>query len=143
MNECKLHFYKTLESIGEVYMTELNIILVLLLLISTLVLHGKLNRIEKMLRQPGTDKNPLPVPPVHPAPEMSVSKTPPPLVIPQFTPPPPDAQGKSSPGLWEKFAHWFCYGIQRDDVSKEYAAATTWLIRAGILILLCAIGFFR
>lgn len=62
MNECKLHFYKTLESIGEVYMTELNIILVLLLLISTLVLHGKLNRIEKMLRQPGTDKNPLPVP---------------------------------------------------------------------------------
>lgn len=123
-------------------MTELNIILVLLLLISTLVLHGKLNRIEKLLRS-GEEKNPAPVPPVHPRPEMPLQAAPPPpLVIPQFTTPPPDIKEKTSPDLWEKFAYWFCYGSQRDNVSKEYAAATTWLIRAGILILLCAVGFF-
>ena len=29
-----------------------------------------------------------------------------------------------------------------EEVSKEYAVATTWLIRSGVIILLCGIGFF-
>ena len=45
--------------------------------------------------------------------------------------------------LWlSRFWQWFCTGHQKDGVSAEYAAATTWLIRAGVIILLLAVGFF-
>ncbi len=135
-------------------MIELNVVLVLLLLISTFILHGKLNRIEKMLRRSGEEKErpPLVPQPLAPqaldlppqeahAPRMRVT-VPPPFVIPQSQVPESPGAVRHTPGMWDKFVYWFCFGIQRDDVSEEYAAATTWLIRAGILILLCAVGFF-
>lgn len=49
--------------------------------------------------------------------------------------------GKLS-GWMSRFWKWFCVGSQRDGVSAEYAAATTWLIRCGVVILLLAVGFF-
>ena len=39
---------------------------------------------------------------------------------------------------------WICVGeeFRSQKVSREYAIATTWLIRLGVIILLCGIGFF-
>ena len=45
--------------------------------------------------------------------------------------------------LWANFCKWFVMGhYNREEISKEYAVATTWLIRSGVIILLCGIGFF-
>ena len=53
----------------------------------------------------------------------------------------PEGNGKGT--LWDNFWQWFCMGsFRQEEVSKEYAVATTWLVRAGVLILLCGIGFF-
>lgn len=43
-----------------------------------------------------------------------------------------------------KIRNWICVGeeYRNKDISAEYAVATTWLIRIGILILVCGIGFF-
>lgn len=43
-----------------------------------------------------------------------------------------------------RIVNWICVGedFRPHDVAPEYAVATTWLIRCGILILLCGIGFF-
>ena len=43
---------------------------------------------------------------------------------------------------FRRFWHWFYVGNQKEGVSAEYAAATTWLIRCGVIILLAAAGFF-
>ena len=48
--------------------------------------------------------------------------------------------GKFS-GWMSRFWKWFCVGSQREGVSAEYAAATTWLIRCGVVILLLAVAF--
>ncbi|MBE6369802.1 MAG: DUF2339 domain-containing protein [Lentisphaerae bacterium] len=46
--------------------------------------------------------------------------------------------------LLNKLWSWFCVGeeYRSNSVSREYAVATTWLIRLGVVILLCGIGFF-
>ena len=45
--------------------------------------------------------------------------------------------------LLANFRKWFIMGhYDKEEVSKEYAIATTWLIRAGVIILLCGTGFF-
>ena len=40
--------------------------------------------------------------------------------------------------------NWLCTGSSQPDkcLSGEYTVATTWLIRLGILVLICSIGFF-
>ena len=117
-------------------MDEFNFFLIILLLISTFLLHSKLNRIEKMLKKRETenDKNLLPAVEA----KHAATVTLPPEPVKNL----PVQKEKKQNELWNKFKTYFCYGIQKDGVSKEYAAATTWLIRTGILILLCAIGFF-
>ena len=43
-----------------------------------------------------------------------------------------------------KIRNWICVGeeYRNKEISAEYAVATTWLIRIGILILVCGVGFF-
>lgn len=116
-------------------MEEFNFIVLLVLLISVFFLHSKLNRIENLLKktlQKDDEKITVEPPekiatPISPVPEKQTTVEP---------------KIDKSEKKWNKFCYWFCYGIHRDGVSKEYAAATTWLSRAGILILLCAVGFF-
>lgn len=133
-------------------MKELNFCVICALAVLMCFLLEKLNRIEKLLRGgPGAgEKNKTPaaepvknVPPaaVREKAEISV-----PLPVPE---PEKTVPAKTIPAgpsrydeMWKKFCFWFCYGIRREDVSREYAAATTWLIRAGIAVLLCAVGFF-
>ena len=49
-----------------------------------------------------------------------------------------------SAAVFRKVWSWICVGeeFRSKDVAKEYAIATTWLIRLGVIILLCGIGFF-
>ncbi|MBE6378522.1 MAG: DUF2339 domain-containing protein [Lentisphaerae bacterium] len=49
----------------------------------------------------------------------------------------------AAPGAWKKFINWLLVSGEyySDNVSREYTAATAWLIRAGVLILICAVGF--
>ncbi|MBE6402591.1 MAG: DUF2339 domain-containing protein [Lentisphaerae bacterium] len=49
-----------------------------------------------------------------------------------------------SAAVFSKIWSWICVGeeFRSKDVAKEYAIATTWLIRLGVIILLCGIGFF-
>ncbi len=116
-------------------MEEFNFIILLFLLISVFFLHSKLNRIENLLKKnllkedkKNTAETPLQIEtPLSHAPEKQTTV---------------EQKIDKSEEKWNKFRYWFCYGIHRDGVSKEYAAATTWLSRAGILILLCAVGFF-
>ena len=139
-------------------MKELNFCVICVLAVMMCFLFEKLNRLEKLLRRmtEGKDKEKTQGPrsfrlstgeketeaPALPA-EMP-QKAEAPAVTPQKaapekkTPPRPSRYGE----MWKRFRYWFCFGVQREDVSREYAAATTWLIRGGIAILLCAAGFF-
>ncbi len=49
-----------------------------------------------------------------------------------------------SAAVFKRIWSWICVGeeFRSKDVAKEYAIATTWLIRLGVIILLCGIGFF-
>ena len=44
----------------------------------------------------------------------------------------------------KKILNWICTGSSAPDkhLSGEYAIATTWLIRVGIIVLICSAGFF-
>ena len=46
--------------------------------------------------------------------------------------------------VFKRIWSWICVGeeFRSKDVAKEYAIATTWLIRLGVIVLLCGIGFF-
>ncbi|MEA4862997.1 MAG: DUF2339 domain-containing protein [Victivallaceae bacterium] len=70
-------------------------------------------------------------------------------------PAPPPACTEAAPNKFDELGErtrkamgriwsWLCVGeeFRSPEVSREYAVATTWLIRIGILILLCGIGFF-
>lgn len=132
-------------------MIVIEILLLGTLLIAVFLLHGKINRLDEAIRQLSKDTPPpaapvTPAAPVAPA-ENAVPPPPPqqekPVPAPTpGTPPPEQTPPPPKNETVEKFITWLCFGIQRDGVSKEYAAATTWLIRTGILILLCAVGFF-
>ena len=64
-------------------------------------------------------------------------------VVPAGTTEPKAPEGSGKGTLWDNFWQWFCMGsFRQEEVSREYAVATTWLVRSGILILLCGIGFF-
>lgn len=120
---------------------------------------AKLNRIEKQLEAKAEAK-PEVRPPAAPVSSAETKREPRPAVRPPmpaaapvrrptFTPPvmPPETtveeRREEKPSAWSAFWSWFCVGSGgRENVSVEYAAATTWLIRAGIIVLLCGIGFF-
>ena len=55
-----------------------------------------------------------------------------------------DKLQKNTQSLWKSIINWLCVGTenQQHNVSREYKVSTTWLIRIGILSLLCAIGFY-
>ncbi len=55
-----------------------------------------------------------------------------------------DSLEKRTRELLTRIWNWICVGeeYRPTDVSREYAVATTWLIRLGVVILLCGIGFF-
>ena len=62
------------------------------------------------------------------------------------TPPLPEnisTAEKRAPSAWKKFLNWLLVTEEyySGNVSREYTAATAWLIRAGVLILICAAGF--
>lgn len=122
-------------------MEELNFFLILILIISVFMLHGKLNRIEKLLKPEEAEKDKK-SPPAAEKKRVETPIAPPEIAAPAVKDIPQAEEKTAKNEIWEKFRYWFCYGIQRNDVSKEYAAATTWLIRFGIIILLCAVGFF-
>lgn len=117
-------------------MSEFNFFLIIFLIISTFLLHRKLNRIEKLLKTNTPEKDTKAIP----AKEKERIETP--VLPPEYVKNNVTEKNNKSNENWKKFKNYFLYGIQKDGVSEEYAAATTWLIRAGILILLCAIGFF-
>ncbi|MBQ7208280.1 MAG: DUF2339 domain-containing protein [Lentisphaeria bacterium] len=142
-------------------MKELNFCVICVLAVLLCFLFEKLNRLEKLLRRmtEGKDKEKTQEPrsfrlftgeketeaPALPAETPQKAETPAlPAETPQTaapekkTPLPPSRYDE----MWKRFRYWFCFGVQREDVSREYAAATTWLIRGGIAILLCAAGFF-
>ena len=113
----------------------------LIVVLSLYFMHGKLNRIEKKLeklslRSSETVKTPVKLQAANKADES-------PLELPdadkkQIAPPKKKEVNKN----WQNFKYWLFYGTAVKETSKEYAAATAWLTRLGIIILLCAVGFF-
>ena len=100
--------------------------------------------------QPGQEQNPPEpaiqeqTPQINPMPQpVKVLRPLPPQQLqtakPVFTPPP-----QKPPSALDNFISWLWMGNNKgkEGVSKEYAVATTWLIRAGVLVLLCGIVFF-
>ncbi len=114
-------------------MEEFNFILILVLMILVFCIHLKLNHIQKILTGLKNDKKSEDT-------KKKISEIP--IVTIEEKLPELCKCKKLENETWRKFRNWFCYGTFRENVSPEYAAATTWLIRAGIIILLCAVGFF-
>ena len=89
--------------------------------------------------------------PVVERPRLEPDRTPPPPLPPPALPPrrpePPPAAPPSADTLalrlLRKAWNWLIVGeeFRRADVSAESAIATVWLIRAGILLVVCAAGF--
>lgn len=131
----------------EVFLVYL-ILLSAAMLILLIIVLTKLSRLENALRAIGKPTPPPAAPaPQRPAvmpPQASFPPPPPkPTAAPQtHFPPPPLPQKPSGESLFTGFLRWFCIGNRREGESVEYAAATTWLMRAGVLILLFGVGFF-
>ena len=107
------------------------------------ILIGKLNKIEKLLQKKNTpDKKEIsfrsPVSDHAPAPPVTKEE-----IRKPFPEQHPEKNTKK-PSAFRNFLLWLWRGSvkEQEGVSAEYAVATTWLIRAGIFILLCGIGFF-
>ena len=113
---------------------------IIVMLLCYVSIRQKLCRIEDMLKKLSetTDKPAVICPsiPEEPA-EMSVVEAEKVTENPSFE---DDLPPKES--VLKSFWRWFCVGSIREGVSVEYAAATTWLMRAGVIVLLCGIGFF-
>lgn len=140
-------------------------ILFLIVLVCLFFLKLKLNRMEEMLKellfQPKMKDTPsekiLPVQSeekiAEEKPQEVPAETPPaPLSpepeqqqeIPESSSEPQTPQKPEKSTLWDSFCNWFWLGNTKgkENVSKEYAIATTWLMRAGVIVLICGIGFF-
>ena len=104
-------------------------------LISLIALNGKVKRLELLLRS-GTERTV--------SPEKKPVKTEETVSPAQSAQTPPKQKKENKPNTFHHFWTWFWKGNLRgkENVSVEYAVATTWLMRAGVLILLCGIGFF-
>ena len=97
-----------------------------------LAIYQKLNRMEAMLKtlENAPEKESVILPSIS---EVEVEKV---------TDEPEVEEKAPPPAAWKNFWQWFCIGNVREGVSVEYAAATTWLMRTGVIVLLCGIGFF-
>lgn len=83
---------------------------------------------------------PPPAPPVQPAP-------PPPPVVPPVLPPRPRAMNAAQAKAIDvlgKIWNWIVIGeeFRRPGSSWEFAVATNWLLRAGIVVVVVGVGFF-
>ena len=129
-------------------------VLCLFLLAGMICIFKKLNRIEKLLNDrptPETEKKKTPEKPVQNHSVIYQEKPPVPSDPPpqqKIEMPPiqdlPEQTNTDESTLLKKFFTWLWRGNIKDkeNVSEEYAVATTWLIRAGVIVLLCGIGFF-
>ena len=146
------------------------LVMMLIMLVCIFYIIGKLSRIESLLQgkqEPRKNEPPrmpagqpvqrpaaAPVrttPPAQPAPKPETAvqaplrSSPPAAQVPPTpaAPKPAGPKKPKEPTAFDAFWTWFCIGgNSKENVSVEYAAATTWLIRAGIIILLCGFGFF-
>ena len=99
--------------------------------------------------EPVIEKIPEPVKPIFPTPPKIIKKDP---VITKQTPKnlSVETEEKSNEfetkvsAIFDKAVQWFIVGddFRNKEVSKEYAVATTWLIRGAILIILVGFAFF-
>ena len=109
------------------------LLIIIVLLMNLTILAG---RIEQMLK--GKKSDPI-QPLVIPTAEVKVHTSPPPPVVSAPAAPsivPPEPKKKNA------FLQWLLTGSTSDAPISEYAIATTWLLRGGVMILLCAVGFF-
>lgn len=127
----------------------LNLFLLLLFIIQIcqfIFFRSRLSQLEDLLKKLLKEKEkPLPVQQKTPVASSVVpqeaTNIPPRPEIKKQPPTIEEKGGKES--LWANFCKWFVMGhYNREEISKEYAVATTWLIRSGVIILLCGIGFF-
>ena len=117
-------------------------------------LESRLAKPEKpepaVLPKPVAPTTPVPVPAAPPKPvERKKEES---LPRPETEPTPKPVKPPRTPGNLEirtrevlrKIWNFLIVGeeFRNPDVTREYAVATTWLIRIGIVILLCGIGFF-
>ena len=104
-----------------------------------ITVNSKLNRIEtalKTLLKPADERSVI---------SPSLAEEPviePPVEAEKITEEPLFEKEPPQPSAFRNFWRWFCTGNVREGVSVEYAAATTWLMRTGVTVLLCGIGFF-
>ncbi len=78
-------------------------------------------------------------------PKPYIPSTPEPSYKPkQWTPPEPAEFEKRAKEILQKIWMWIIVGddYRKEGVSAEYAVATAWLVRIGIIIILTGIGFF-
>lgn len=81
-----------------------------------------------------------------PAPAAAVPEPPPPLVSPasRQPPEPPSRLAQSVRDILQRIWQWLLVGeeYRPKGVTMEFAIATTWLVRAGIVALVFGVGFF-
>lgn len=118
------------------------LLIVIILLINLTILAS---RIEMMLknqnRSISTPSAPVTTSTQKLSPQIDTSAS----VIPEDKPESKNCKTSSIPVKTKKkntFVNWLLTGSFHEEKVTEYGIATTWLLRCGILILLCAIGFF-
>ena len=89
------------------------------------------------LRSAGPNAAPVP-PPMPPAPGRVLPPEP------TAQPRPPSRFVQSAQDILLRIWNWFLFGAETrpKEVTLEYAVATTWSVRAGILALVSGVGFF-